>query len=65
MKRVFELTKREQRLVIVIVATLVAIAFAKHWLETKSNPPVVQKSFPTASPTVHPEEEERDSDDER
>jgi hypothetical protein len=39
MKNIFDLTKREQRLVIVIVAALVAIAFAKHWIESASNPP--------------------------
>jgi hypothetical protein len=39
MKNIFELTKREQRLVIAIVFTLVMIAFAKNWTERKSNAP--------------------------
>ena len=31
MRNIFELTKREQRVVIIIVTLLVAFAFAKHW----------------------------------
>jgi predicted metal-binding membrane protein len=64
MKSIFELTKREQRIVIVIVAALVAIAFAKHLLENRSRP-LPAESTPTSSPTVHTEEEQPDSDDSR
>jgi predicted metal-binding membrane protein len=39
MKNIFDLTKREQRLVILIVVALVVVAFAKHWIEGTSNPP--------------------------
>jgi len=66
MKSIFELTKREQRIVIVIVAALVAIAFAKHLLENRSRPlPTESAPTPTSSPTVHSEEEQPDSDDSR
>src|SRR5207302_11384040 len=66
MKSIFELTKREQRIVIVIVAALVAIAFAKHLLENRSRPlPAESTPTPTSSPTVHSEEEQPDSDDSR
>lgn len=36
MRNIFELTKLEQRVVIVIVTLLVAIAFARHAWQTKS-----------------------------
>jgi len=66
MKSILELTKREQRIVIVIVAALVAIAFAKHLLENRSRPlPAESAPTPTSSPTVHSEEEQPDSDDSR
>jgi predicted metal-binding membrane protein len=66
MKSIFELTKREQRIVIVVVAALVAIAFAKHLLENRSRPlPAESTPNPTSSPTVHSEEEQPDSDDSR
>src|SRR5438046_10521910 len=57
MKSIFELTKREQRIVIVIVAALVAIAFAKHLMENRSRPlPAAAAPTPTSSPTVRSEE---------
>ena len=63
MKGILELTKREQRVVILIVIALVAIAFAKHWFEIKSRPRLEKStSLPTASPTIHPEEEEKQSE---
>jgi hypothetical protein len=66
MKRIFDLTKREQRIVILIVVVLVAIAFAKHLFENKSRPPSEKViSTPTASPTVHTEEEPPEPDDSR
>jgi predicted metal-binding membrane protein len=66
MKNIFDLTKREQRIVIVIVAALVAVAFAKHLLENRSRPlPGGSTPTPTSAPTVHSEEEQPDSDDSR
>jgi hypothetical protein len=38
MKNIFDLTKREQRLVIVIVTALVAATLAKHFWENRSQP---------------------------
>jgi len=35
MRNIFELTKREQRIVILIVTVLVVIAFARHFWRTK------------------------------
>jgi hypothetical protein len=65
-RNIFELTKREQRLVIVIVAALVAVAFAKHLFENKSQPPHPRAaSAPAASPAIHPEEERSEPDDSR
>jgi len=65
-KRIFELTKPEQRVVILIVAALVAIAFARHWFETKPQPPTSATSIsasPTATPTILRTQQESDSDD--
>jgi hypothetical protein len=63
MKNIFDLTKREQRLVIVIVVALVAVAFAKHSLEKKSQP--LPTSTPASSPTIHTGEEQPESEDSR
>jgi predicted metal-binding membrane protein len=65
MKNIFDLTKREQRLVIVIVAALVAVAFAKHWIEATSNPartsaPAQEQRTSTTS-TARLSEEEMES----
>jgi hypothetical protein len=66
MKNIFDLTKREQRIVIVIVAALVAVAFAKHLLENRLRPlPGRSTPSPTSAPTVHSKEEQPDSDDSR
>ena len=77
MKNIFDLTKREQRLVIVIVAALVAVAFLKHLLENRSHPPhatassaesataAKSTSTPASSPTIHVEEEKPEPDDSR
>jgi hypothetical protein len=66
MKKIFELTKREQRVIIFIVVVLVAIAFAKHWWQTKPGPPIERStSMPTPSPTNHANEEQPDSDGSR
>jgi predicted metal-binding membrane protein len=64
MRNMFELTKREQRIVIVIIMALVAFAFVKHLWQTKSQP-VPAASTPTVSPTLHSEKEESESDDQR
>ena len=50
MLKIFELTKREQRIVIVIVTLLVLIAFAKHFWEGRSAP-AIAKPAPTSSAT--------------
>src|SRR5947209_2198724 len=61
MKNIFDLTKREQRLVIVIVTALVAATLAKHFWENRSQPlPASSTSTPTSSPSVHAEEEQPD-----
>ena len=77
MKNILDLTKREQRLVIVIVAALVALAFAKHLFENRSHPvPATASSAESAtaakstspaktSPTIHPEEERPEPDESR
>ena len=66
MKNIFDLTKREQRLVMVIVVTLVAVTLAKHFWQNKAQPlPTRSTSTPTSSPTIHAEEEQPDSDDSR
>jgi len=65
-RNIFDLTKREQRIVILIVVALVAFAFAKHWWERKSQmPPTRATSPPTPAPTRHAEEEQAESDDSR
>lgn len=63
MRNIFELTKREQQAVIVIVTLLVAIAFAKHAWQNKSAPSV-KTSAPEATAPPHHEENES-SDDSR
>jgi predicted metal-binding membrane protein len=61
MRNIFELTKREQRIVIVALVALVAFAFAKHVWETKFRPaPTRSTSSPTPEPSVHAEEEQSD-----
>ncbi|HEY6070405.1 MAG TPA: hypothetical protein VIU85_03445 [Chthoniobacterales bacterium] len=66
MRNIFELTRAEQRVVIFIVVVLVAAAFAQHFLETRSRPaPTKSKSTPTASPIVHPSDEQNDTDNSR
>jgi hypothetical protein len=58
-RNIFDLTKAEQRLVIVIVAALVAFAFVKHFWQNKSLPPAATStSTPIASPTIHAEEDQ-------
>ena len=63
MRNIFELTKREQRVVIIIVMLLVAIAFAKHAWQDKSRSRV-KTSAPEATASPHHEEDES-SDDSR
>jgi predicted metal-binding membrane protein len=65
MRNIFELMKREQRIVIVIIVALVAFAFAKHLWQAKSQSvPAAATSTPAASQTT-PEKEEAESDDQR
>jgi hypothetical protein len=66
MRNILELTKREQRVVIVIVTLLVAFAFAKHWWQTKSQPvPAATTLSPATSLTGQPPKDESESDDQR
>jgi len=60
MRNIFELTKREQRIVIVIVTALAAIAFAKHAWQSKSPRPI-KTSVPET--TASPRHEENESPD--
>ncbi|HEV3393367.1 MAG TPA: hypothetical protein VG103_07655 [Chthoniobacterales bacterium] len=62
MRNIFELTKREQRIVIVIVAALVLFALAKHLWQTKPQP-VPAATTSTTSQTPPPQKEETESDD--
>jgi predicted metal-binding membrane protein len=55
MRNIFELTKREQRAVIVIVVVLVAAALALHYLETRSAPGP-ETSTSSLSPTMTPQD---------
>jgi hypothetical protein len=65
-RNIFDLTKREQRLVIVIVTALVAFAFAKHLSDKRAQPlPANSTSTPASSPTLHAEEEKPEPDDSR
>jgi len=74
MKNIFDLTKREQRLVIMIVAALVTAALAKHFWENqaptrassaKAATAAGSTSTPTPFPTIHAEEERPEPDDSR
>jgi hypothetical protein len=65
-KNIFDLTKREQRLVIVIVVALVAVALAKHLSDKRTQAlPIRSTSTPASSPTIHAEEEQPEPDDSR
>jgi predicted metal-binding membrane protein len=59
MRNIFELTKREQRIVVVIVMVLVAFAFAKHFWQRTTQPAWTKlKPAPAAtSATDHNEDE--------
>jgi hypothetical protein len=57
MRNIFQLTKRQQRIVIVIVTLLVAIAFGRHAWESKSRPSL-KTSTPAATLPAHQEENE-------
>src|SRR5438132_12768023 len=64
MKRILELTRREQRIVILIVAVLVVFACARHCMETRSNPRTstsAQLEQASTTPTVGLNEEEMKS----
>jgi hypothetical protein len=52
MRNVFELTRQEQRVVILIVALLVSVAFARHVWQGKSSPLTGTKSLPVATPSA-------------
>ena len=61
MWNIFELTKREQRIVILIVVALVVIAFGRHAWHNKSPAPL-NTSTPTVTPPIHHETESRDEE---
>jgi predicted metal-binding membrane protein len=64
MRNIFELTKREQRIVILMVVILVALAFAKHFWQTNSQPvPAASTLTPAASPSLQSPKEEPEPDD--
>jgi predicted metal-binding membrane protein len=66
MRNIFELTKREQRIVIAVVMALVVFTFAKHLLQKQPEPvPSTTTSTPAASPTLPPSKDESESDDQR
>jgi predicted metal-binding membrane protein len=66
MRNIFELTKREQRIVVVIIVALVAFAFVKHLWQTKSQAvPAATTSTPAASTALPPPKDESESDDQR
>jgi hypothetical protein len=59
MRNIFELSKREQRVIVVIVTVLVATAFAKHYWEKREQPlPIKPTSTPASSPPVHREDDD-------
>jgi hypothetical protein len=60
MRNIFALTKREQRVVIVVVMTLVAAMLAKHYIDLRSQPPPERSTstLPTAAPLQSPVEED-------
>ena len=62
MRNIFELTKREQRVVIVIVTSLVVFAFAKHFWQNKSLRTKATATQP-ASPGMPSKEDAKDSRD--
>jgi hypothetical protein len=63
----FSLTKREQRVIIVIMLTLIAIALAKHYHDVGTIVPAQAAPSPTlsATPSSLPDEERATSDDGR
>jgi hypothetical protein len=65
MRNLFVLTKREQRVVIVIVMLLVAAGFAKHYLDVRTEPPLATSpsNIPSAPPSHSPGEEEQTNDE--
>lgn len=61
----FVLTKREQRVVIVIMLALIAIALAKHYRDVGTIIPAQPTASPQMSPmsTFRPDEERANPDD--
>jgi len=52
MRNIFELTKREQRIVILIVVVLVVFAFAKHFWQNKSSVAPVKSALHTGGVAI-------------
>ena len=64
MRNIFALTKREQRIVILVLMALLAAALAKHHLDSRSPPPTKSTStLPTATPSHLPGEEDQTAAD--
>jgi len=65
MRNIFALTKREQRIVILVLVALLAAALAKHHLDSRSQPPPTKSTstLPTATPSHLPGEEDQTAAD--
>ena len=64
MKNIFVLTKREQRVVIVIVMALLAATIAKHYRDAQSQVPPRTSTSPETTPfPTHPAQEQTAPDD--
>jgi hypothetical protein len=63
MRNIFELTKHEQRIVILVVTLLVAMAFVKHLWQSKSQPSSKRlKPLPAATSPPHQLNDEETGD---
>lgn len=52
---IFVLTKREQRVVIIIVVALLATAIAKHYFDTRSSEVTsTSETYPSVTPSASP-----------
>ena len=64
MRNIFELTKREQRLVVIIMIVLVTATITRHfWSSRAPLPQTPSTSTQAKQPPIHPEEEQTDRDD--
>jgi hypothetical protein len=61
MRNIFELTKSQQRIVILVVTLLVAIAFARHALRLNAQP-LLKTSEPEATHSTQDQEKQSPND---